>query len=139
MFDLVIEGGRVVTGTGNPWFRADVAVKGGRIAEIGWVSGGAEETLDASGKFVCPGFIDLHDHSDFSLMVNREAENKVHMGVSTLVFPSCGGGAAPMNDEMREDTLRRSPFLGSTSGGCRRAASPSTSPPRSGSARSAGT
>jgi N-acyl-D-amino-acid deacylase len=111
MFDLVIRGGRVVTGAGNPWFGADVAVKEGRIAEIGLVSGEAKETLDASGKFVCPGFIDLHDHSDFSLMVNRGAENKVHMGVSTLVFPSCGGGAAPMNDEMREDTLRRSPFL----------------------------
>ena len=111
MFDLVIEGGKVVTGAGNPWFRADVAVKGGRIAEIGLVPGGAEEKLDASGKVVCPGFIDLHDHSDFSLMVNREAENKVRMGVSTLVFPSCGGGAAPMNDEMRGNTMRRSPFL----------------------------
>ena len=61
MFDLLIKGGRVVTGAGNPWFRADVAVEDGRIAVVGRVSGEATEELDASGKIVCPGFIDLHD------------------------------------------------------------------------------
>jgi len=112
MFDLLIKGGRVVTGAGNPWFRADVAVENGRIAAVGRVSGGATEELDASGKIVCPGFIDLHDHSDFALLVNRRAESKVHMGVSTVVFPSCGGGAAPLNDEMREEVERENPYLG---------------------------
>ena len=101
----------MVTGAGNPWFRADVAVKDGRIAEVGMVSGEAKEVLDASDRVVCPGFIDLHDHSDWSILVNRRAENKVHMGVSTIVFPSCGGGAAPLNDEMRERTVSRSPIL----------------------------
>jgi len=111
MFDLLIKGGKAVTGAGNPWFRADVAVEGGRIVEVGRVSGGAREELDASGMVVCPGFIDPHDHSDWPILVNRLAENKVRMGVSTIAFPSCGNGAAPLNDEMREEIGRSSPVL----------------------------
>jgi len=107
----MVKSGNVVTGAGNPWFRADVAVKDGRIVEVGLVSGEAEEVLDASGKVVCPGFVDLHDHSDFTLLVNRLAESKVHMGVSTIVFPSCGSGAAPLNEEMRDEVERDSPYL----------------------------
>ncbi|MBS7638061.1 D-aminoacylase [Candidatus Bathyarchaeota archaeon] len=111
LYDLIIKGGRIVTGAGNPWFRADVAVKDGRIEEVGKIPGGAKEILDATGLLVCPGFIDLHDHSDFTLLVDRKAENKVRMGVSTLVFPSCGSGAAPLNDEMRMEEERLHPYL----------------------------
>jgi N-acyl-D-amino-acid deacylase len=111
MYDLVIKGGRVVTGSGNPWFRGDVAVKDGRIVEVGRVQGEAEEEFNASSMVVCPGFIDLHDHSDFTLLVNRRAESKVHMGVSTIVFPSCGLGAAPINEEMRAEIERDNPYL----------------------------
>jgi len=111
LYDLIVKNGRVVTGAGNPWFRGDVAVKDGRIAEIGRVSGKAEEAIDASGRVVCPGFIDLHDHSDYTLLVNRQAESKVHMGVSTIVFPSCGSGAAPLNEEMRVEVERDNPYL----------------------------
>ncbi len=111
MFDLLIKGGKVVTGAGNPWFRADVAIEGNSIVEVGRVSGGAREELDASGLVVCPGFIDPHDHSDWSILANRLAENKVHMGVSTIAFPSCGNGAAPLNDEMRDEIGRSNPVL----------------------------
>jgi N-acyl-D-amino-acid deacylase len=111
MYDLVIKGGKVYTGAGNPWFKADVAVKDGRIAEIGSVKEASEDVIDATGRVVSPGFIDLHDHSDYSLLVERRAINKVRQGVSTLVFPSCGGGAAPLNEEMRDELLRRSPWL----------------------------
>jgi N-acyl-D-amino-acid deacylase len=111
MFDLILQNGKIYTGAGNPWFKGDIAVKDGRIVGIGRISGDAEETINVSGKAVSPGFIDLHDHSDFPLLVERKAENKIKQGVSTLVFPSCGGGAAPLNDEMRENILRRSPFL----------------------------
>jgi len=111
MFDLIVKGGIVYSGAGNPWFKGDVAIKDGKIAEVGRVTGKAEETLDASGRAVSPGFIDLHDHSDLTLLVERNAINKVKQGVSTLVFPSCGGGAAPLNDGMKEEMLRRSPWL----------------------------
>ena len=111
MFDLVIRSGEVFTGAGNPWFRADIGVKDGRIAEIGKFMGGSKEVIDVKGQAVAPGFIDLHDHSDYSILVNREAHSKVHMGVTTTVFASCGSGAAPLNKEMREEILRTSPFL----------------------------
>ena len=111
MFDLIVKGGIVYNGAGNPWFNGDVAMKEGKIVGVGRVTGEAEETLDASGRAVSPGFIDLHDHSDLPLLVERGAVNKVKQGVSTLVFPSCGGGAAPLNDRMKEEMLRRSPWL----------------------------
>ena len=111
MFDLLLRNGRVFTGAGNPWFRADVGVKGGKIVKIGPIGGSAKEVIDVGGQAVCPGFIDLHDHSDLTILVNREADSKVHMGVSTTVFASCGSGAAPLNEKMREDVLREAPFL----------------------------
>ncbi len=111
LYDLVVRDGKVFTGAGNPWFKADVAVKEGRIVELGKIHGDAKEVIDARGLAVSPGFIDLHDHSDYTIMVNREADSKVHMGVSTTVFASCGSGAAPLNEEMREETRRSSPFL----------------------------
>ena len=97
MYDLIIKNGMIYTGAGNPWFKADIAIKDGFIAEFGRIKGEAYVVLDSSGKAVTPGFIDLHD--------------QVTQGVSTIVFPSCGGGAAPINDKMREDILRRNPYL----------------------------
>ncbi len=111
MYDLVVRDGKVFTGAGNPWFKADVGVKEGRIVEVGKILGDAKEVIDARGLAVSPGFIDLHDHSDYTIMVNREADSKVHMGVSTTVFASCGSGAAPLNEKMRDDIRRFSPFL----------------------------
>lgn len=114
MYDLVVRDGKVFTGAGNPWFKADIAVKEGRIVEVGKILGDAKEVIDARGLAVSPGFIDLHDHSDYTIMVNREADSKVHMGVSTTVFASCGSGAAPLNEKMREEIRRFSPFLEET-------------------------
>ena len=114
MYDLVVRDGKVFTGAGNPWFKADVGVKEGMIVEVGKILGDAKEVIDARGLAVSPGFIDLHDHSDYTIMVNREADSKVHMGVSTTVFASCGSGAAPLNEKMREEIRRFSPFLEET-------------------------
>ncbi|RLI14837.1 D-aminoacylase, partial [Candidatus Bathyarchaeota archaeon] len=111
MFDLILRGGMVVTGAGNPWFKADVAIRDGRIVEVGRVYGDAREVLRVDGLVVAPGFIDMHDHSDLAILVERRAENKVRMGVSTIVFPNCGSGVAPLNDEMREELRRRAPYL----------------------------
>ncbi len=111
MYDLKIKNGKIYTGAGNPWFISDIAVKDGYIAEIGKLHGDAETVIDANGLAVAPGIIDLHDHSDTTILVDREATSKVHMGVSTTTFPSCGTGAAPLNDEMREKKRRQEPFL----------------------------
>ena len=111
MFDLVIKNGKVFTGAGNPWFISDIAVKNGVIVEIGKISKDAETVIDAKGLAVAPGVIDLHDHSDYTILANREAVSKVHMGVSTTVFASCGSGAAPLNEEMQDEIKRQSPFL----------------------------
>lgn len=91
-FDLVIRGGRVVDGMGNPAQFADVAVRDGRIVAVGRVSGEAGRTLDAAGKIVAPGFIDVHTHAD-EVAELPLAENFVRMGVTSVVVGNCGSSA----------------------------------------------
>lgn len=96
MVDLIIRGGKVVDGTGESAFSADVLVDDGQISLIGDASKHQGETeWDATGKVVCPGFIDIHSHSDFSLLVNRFAESGVRQGITTVVTGNCGHGPAP--------------------------------------------
>ena len=76
MYDILIKNGKVFTGAGNPWFTADVAVKDGRIARVGpQESAEAERVIDAEGLAVSPGFVDMHNHSDTSIMVNPKSES----------------------------------------------------------------
>ena len=97
-FDLIIRGGHVVDGTGNPWFAGDVAVRGDRIAAVGRLDGAkATREIDARGLVVAPGFIDMHTHSDQPLLDDGNAESKVREGVtldvigeSTTVAPRDG-------------------------------------------------
>src|SRR5258708_237454 len=91
-FDVIIRHGRVVDGSGNPAFFADVALKDGRIAEIGRVNSSAKSEIDAKGLIVAPGFIDVHTHAD-EIGEMPLAENFVHMGVTTVVVGNCGGSA----------------------------------------------
>jgi N-acyl-D-amino-acid deacylase len=86
-FDILIRGGRVIDGTGAPWFKADVGVRGGRIVAIGELSDhAAKETIDATGKVVTPGFIDLHTHSDWTLLKDGRGMSKIMQGVTTEVI-----------------------------------------------------
>ena len=89
-YDLLLRGGRVVDGTGNPAFHADVAVQGGRIVAIGKLAGGARRVVDAHGLVIAPGFIDVHTHAEEVDELPR-AENFLRMGVTTLVLGNCGG------------------------------------------------
>jgi N-acyl-D-amino-acid deacylase len=91
-FDVLIRHGRIVDGSGNPAFFADVALKDGRIAEIGRVDGSAKSEIDAKGLIVAPGFIDVHTHAD-EIGEMPLAENFVRMGVTTVVVGNCGGSA----------------------------------------------
>lgn len=87
-------------GTGNPWFRADIAIKDGRIVKIKRsIDSQADVRIDASGMMVSPGFIDIHSHSDFTLAIDSKAVSKVMQGVTTEVNGNCGFSAAPLIGE----------------------------------------
>jgi N-acyl-D-amino-acid deacylase len=86
-FDIVIRGGRLLDGTGAPWIRADIAVRGDRIVAIGRLDGvPTRRTIDARNRIVAPGFIDMHSHSDFTLLVDGHAQSKIRQGVTTEVI-----------------------------------------------------
>ena len=97
-FDLIVRGGRIVDGTGNPWFAGDVGIRGDRIAAVGQLTAArARREIDARGLVVAPGFIDMHTHSDQPLLDDGNAESKVREGVtldvigeSTTVAPRDG-------------------------------------------------
>ena len=99
MYDVVIRGGTVIDGTGSAGYRADVAIVGDAISAIGELSAStAGSEINADGKIVCPGFIDIHTHTDFSLLVNPQAESKIRQGVTTEIGGNCGGSIAPIGD-----------------------------------------
>ncbi|MEZ4340030.1 MAG: amidohydrolase family protein [Sandaracinaceae bacterium] len=96
MYDLKIVGGTIVDGTGKPGFRGDVAIKDGKIVDVGECSGAASETLDANGALVTPGWTDIHTHYDGQISWDEElAPSSIH-GVTTAVMGSCGVGFAPV-------------------------------------------
>ena len=101
--DVLIRGGWVADGTGSPPFLGDVAIEDGRIVDVGRLA--PEETaarvIDATGKVVCPGFVDPHSHSDFSLLANPNAESTIRQGVTTEVVGNCGSSYAPATEHSR--------------------------------------
>jgi len=105
-YDVIIRNGRVVDGSGNPAFFADVAVKHGRIAAIGRVDGKARTEIDATGLIVAPGFIDVHTHAD-EVADSPRAENFLRMGVTTVVVGNCGGSALDVGKFFREIQRKR--------------------------------
>jgi len=112
MLDVIIRGGRVADGTGRALRRADVAIQGGIITKVGAIDGErARTTIDAKGLVVSPGFVDVHTHSDITILVNPKAESAVRQGVTTHVFPNCGMGLAPaVGDALKDIRERTKPF-----------------------------
>jgi N-acyl-D-aspartate/D-glutamate deacylase len=95
-YDIVIRGGRVLDGAGNPWILADVAISKGRFVKIGKIDGRGRQEIDARGKYVSPGWIDVMDQSGSTLLRNGLAENKLMMGVTSAIG---GEGGTPVAAE----------------------------------------
>lgn len=113
MLDLVIKNGKIVDGTGNPWFYGDVAVKDGVIVKVGKVEQGALTVVDANLQVVSPGFIDGHCHSDLMILKEPHSEIKLQQGVTTEVVGNCGIAPAPIfneNSKLLHDYVQ--PILG---------------------------
>jgi len=109
-YDLIIRNGRVLDGTGNPWFPADIGVRGGRIVTVGSLAGAtAARVIDATGKYIAPGFIDIHSHADDGSSPRggfrdadpriRSAPNLVSQGITTVVVNHDGRSPLPIADQ----------------------------------------
>lgn len=105
-WDLVIRGGTVVDGTGTAPYRADVAVKDGLIARIGEVAGRGAEEIDATGRIVTPGFVDIHTHYDGQATWDHHMQPSAWHGVTTVVMGNCGVGFAPCRPEDHDRLIR---------------------------------
>jgi dihydroorotase/N-acyl-D-amino-acid deacylase len=97
-FDLVVTNGRIIDGTGSPWYSGDVGIRDGKIAAIGNLSAlPRKHTIDAAGRIVAPGFIDMLGQSELSILVDPRLPSKIYQGITTEITGE-GGSAAPLND-----------------------------------------
>lgn len=99
MYDLIIQNGNIIDGTGKPAFVSDVAIKGGKIVRIAPNLTGGKESIDATGLTVTPGFIDSHSHSDNALKDYPDVMEKIEQGITTSISGQCGGSVAPTKEE----------------------------------------
>lgn len=96
MYDYIIKNGKIIDGSGVPWFKSDIAISKGKIKKIAKLTEDeAEKIIDAKGLVVSPGFIDIHTHSDLTVLVNGKSESKIRQGVTTEVIGNCGSSPAP--------------------------------------------
>jgi N-acyl-D-amino-acid deacylase len=103
-YATIIKGGRIVDGSGNPWYKGDIAVIEGKIACIArCLVPEADQVINAMGLVVAPGFIDAHSHADSSTLFYREMESVVAQGITTVVAGQCGSSIAPVNTDLREE------------------------------------
>ena len=110
VFDLIIRNGTVIDGTGSAGFSADVAIKGDSIVTVGELAENAEAAreVNAAGKVVTPGFIDLHTHSDNSFLVDPLADSKLTQGVTFELMGNCGMSyCAPLNEQTIDEFKSR--------------------------------
>lgn len=99
VYDVLIRNGRIIDGTGSPWYAGDVGIRGGRIVAIGTLSGAARQTVDASGMVVAPGFIDMLGQSETSILVDPRLPSKIFQGITTEITGE-GGSAGPLDDSI---------------------------------------
>lgn len=106
MYDLIIKNANIIDGSGEDMFLSSVAVEGGRIVKIkDNIEEDAKRVIDAKGHILCPGFIDAHGHSDFTLFKNNRGESKIRQGITTEVTGNCGFTAGPITPEHEDDLV----------------------------------
>jgi N-acyl-D-amino-acid deacylase len=102
MLDVLIKGGWIADGTGNPAYPADVAIEGDRIVEVGRLPrANAHRIVDAASKMVCPGFVDPNGHSDWTILANPTGDSFIHQGITSEIVGNCGNSFAPVSDLSR--------------------------------------
>ncbi len=112
MFDVVIRNGRIMDGSGAPWFYGDLAVSGDVIRAVGYLKwANARLNIDARGQCICPGFIDPHTHSDFCIFQDPAPDFKLRQGITTEVMGNCGISLAPVDDATRPDLEKYLSFM----------------------------
>ncbi|HZZ78067.1 MAG TPA: amidohydrolase family protein, partial [Gemmataceae bacterium] len=117
-FDLVLRNGKVVDGTGNPWFRGDVAVTADKIVAIGKIAAKGKREIDVKGHVIAPGFIDMHSHSDFTILQDGNAQSKIRQGVTTEVLgESNSAGPYQMKLTPPKMSIKGAPAQWATLGG----------------------
>jgi N-acyl-D-amino-acid deacylase len=107
---ILFKNAKVVDGSGNPWFKADVAIEGSFIAGIGKGLKNPGRIIDVEGLILSPGFVNIHGHSDSTLLMNPRAESLVMQGVTTEVVGNCGYSLAPLRDETKDLVIKNFPF-----------------------------
>lgn len=110
MYDVIIKNGTIIDGTGAKTYEGDVAVKNGRIAAIGELHDERAETeIDAQGKYVCPGFIDVNNHSDsyWQIFLEPELDSLIYQGITTIVCGNCGSSLAPLTSAKNLETIQK--------------------------------
>ena len=114
-YDLVIRNGRIIDGTGSPWYRADVAIRGDVIARIApAIAEPATQVIDAGGQAVTPGFIDIHNHARENIFELPTADNYIRQGVTTIIEGPDGGSPVPLAPFLAElEALQKSINIGS--------------------------
>ncbi|MHA1191381.1 MAG: N-acyl-D-amino-acid deacylase family protein [Promethearchaeota archaeon] len=104
VYDITIKNGKIISGAGNPWYPGEIGIKDGRITKISpKINEDAKKVIDAKGLVICPGFIDIHSHTDYILPVNRSQESTLCQGVTTTMVGMCGDGMAPIPEGKEEE------------------------------------
>ena len=108
MLDILIRNGRIVDGTGSPWFAGDVGVQGGKIVSLRrGIRDATARVIDAAGSVVAPGFIDMHTHSDLRVFKHPEEDSKLLQGITTALIGQDGLSVAPLDDANKPPMMRR--------------------------------